>query len=426
MSTIAANTTTTGDALAWRSGAAADAAASPSGKPSPSTSVPPKSSNGPAVSVVLSDQAKARLKQLQSGLQAAQDLQAVQDLPVSLDAMVQKRTDAFAATLNKDFAALQIPLDDAISLRVDASGQITTDSPYKKTIAKYFEANPEAAKEFKAIASLNALRATQKALELYNEEQKAARNKDEQNAAFDRHATRSLAIQKLSGSFTLKGGKLSSAAMDYVIASDPRSARAAQAETVKAQTDRAASQVAAKNPANGPAKDSADDAGAEILRKYGNLPQAATWAAQARADNVGLLQSGFGDIGKWVDFARQMNAGQEVFLTPGRVPGDDESFQQAVNLTIANQVISFEHSGRTAEATALRSAFDGGTINVRKSSDVADLNLHYQTVHFADAGGGGTTGSWDLKPAGAVKAALDSGNAIVLGGGDRGAFYLTW
>lgn len=410
MSTIAANTTA--DASAWlRSGSAADAV-SPSKSAASDTSAAAKGGNDPAVSIVLSDQAKARLKQLQAGLQVAQDL------PVSLDAMVQKRTDAFAATLNKAFAALQIPLDDAISLQVDKSGRITTDSPYKKAIAKYFEDNPEAAKEFKAIASLNALRATQKALELYNEEQKAARNKDEQSAAFDRHATRSQAIQKLSGSFSLKQGKLSSAAMDYVIASDPRSDRAAQAEAVKAQADRAASKAAARS--------APDDPGAAILRKYGNLPLAETWAAQARADNIGLLQSGFGDIDKWVGFARQMQAGQEVFLSPGRVPSDDESFQQAVNLQIAGQVISLEDSGRTADAQALRSAFDGGTINIRKSTEVADLNLRYETVHFADAGGGGTTGSWDMRPTGAVKAALDGGNAIVFGAGDRGAFYLTW
>ncbi|WP_204323362.1 hypothetical protein, partial [Streptococcus pneumoniae] len=67
------------------------------------------------------DQAKARLKQLQAGLPISQDQSA------SLDAMVQKRTEAFAATLSKAFAALQIPLDDAISLQVDKSGQITTD-----------------------------------------------------------------------------------------------------------------------------------------------------------------------------------------------------------------------------------------------------------------------------------------------------------
>ncbi|WP_164236308.1 hypothetical protein, partial [Stenotrophomonas maltophilia] len=73
---------------------------------------------------------------------------------------------------------------------------------------------------------------------------------------------------------------------------------------------------------------------------------------------IGLLQSGFGDIDKWVGFAREMKAGQEVYLTPGRVPSDDESFQQAVNLQIAGQVISLEDSGRSADAQALRAAFN--------------------------------------------------------------------
>ncbi|WP_164236100.1 hypothetical protein, partial [Stenotrophomonas maltophilia] len=83
MSTIAANTTT-GDAPAWlRSGSAANPAA-PAGKSGANPSTAGGNAGDPAVSVVLSDQAKARLKQLQAGLPISQDQSA------SLDAMVQK------------------------------------------------------------------------------------------------------------------------------------------------------------------------------------------------------------------------------------------------------------------------------------------------------------------------------------------------
>jgi hypothetical protein len=156
------------------------------------------------------------------------------------------------------------------------------------------------------------------------------------------------------------------------------------------------------------------------------LPQSAKWAAQAKADNIGLMKAGLGDADKWIGIARQLNAGQQVQITPGRVPSDDESYQIAVNLALANQFISLENSGNSDAAQALKSAFNDGTLNIQKAETVPDLNMDYKVWHFADAGGGGSSSSMSLNPTGAIKAAIDNGRAMTGGGGDRGAFYYSW
>jgi putative NADH-flavin reductase len=166
--------------------------------------------------VDLSDQAKALLQQ------ATAEQTALLDLPASFDELVTKRTEDFAKKLVEAFTAENIPVDEAISLSIDSSGTIHADGPYKKRIEQYFKDNPEAAKEFKAVATLNALRATLEALRLYNEEKKAAATKEQQVAASDRYTMRSMYIFSLSGLLTLKDGKITSAAMDYAKSlSDP-------------------------------------------------------------------------------------------------------------------------------------------------------------------------------------------------------------
>ena len=172
-----------------------------------------------ATTVDLSEQAKALLQQ------ATIDPTTNLDLPASFDELVAKRTDDFAQSLVEAFTAEHIPLDDAISLRIDSSGNIIADGPYKKRIEKYFKDNPEAAKEFKTVATLNALRAAAEALRLYNEEKKSATSTEQKAAAWDRYTARSMHIQSLSGSLTLKDGQITSAAMDYATSlSDPSQA----------------------------------------------------------------------------------------------------------------------------------------------------------------------------------------------------------
>jgi hypothetical protein len=162
-----------------------------------------------ATLVDLSDEAQAQLQQAEA------DRTTLLDLPASFDELVAKRTEDFAKSLVEAFTAEDIPLDEAISLSIDSSGTIHADGPYKKRIEQYFKDNPEAAKEFKAVATLNALRATLEALRLFNEEKKSATTKEQQTQAWDRYTVRSLYIDSLSGLLTLKDGKITSAAMDY-------------------------------------------------------------------------------------------------------------------------------------------------------------------------------------------------------------------
>ena len=177
---------------------------------------------GPAARVELSASAKAALEK------AAADRQAVAAATRSLDEQVQARTDALAATLGTAFKREGIPLDEAIALRTDGLGGVVTDSPYKKKIEKIFRDDPELAQEFKSVASLKAMQAAQKSLELYENEKKGARNRDERDAAYGRYNGRLLDIQKLSGVMTLKDGALASAAEDYMatlsapMVTDPR------------------------------------------------------------------------------------------------------------------------------------------------------------------------------------------------------------
>lgn len=113
---------------------------------------------GPAASVTLSDAARAMLRAADAGKTAAS---AVTE---TFDERVQARTDALASRLSTAFAAEGIPIDDAIALRLDAGGRVVTDSPYKKKIEEIFQNDPDLAREFEDVATLNTMRAAQKAL----------------------------------------------------------------------------------------------------------------------------------------------------------------------------------------------------------------------------------------------------------------------
>lgn len=160
----------------------------------------------PAVALELSPHARALL----------QGQQILQALPKSFDELVTQKTTDLAKRLIDAFTAEHIPLDEAIALRVDRSGTIHAEGPYKERIEKYFKDNPEAAEEFKAVATLNALRASQEVLRLQNEELRSARTEEERDAARNRSMLRSMDIQSLYGSMTLKDGELTSAATRYV------------------------------------------------------------------------------------------------------------------------------------------------------------------------------------------------------------------
>jgi hypothetical protein len=168
------------------------------------------SSGAPADIVELSDHAKATIEKAQT------DRAATADLTLSFDEVLAKRTDDLTKTLTDAFAGLNVNLDDAVRLQVDKFGNVTTDGPWKKKIEQLFQDRPELAKELKTISSLNSLKATQKALDLYNDEKRSATGKKQQAEAWTRYNVRSINIQTLSGVMSLKDGKLRSAAADYI------------------------------------------------------------------------------------------------------------------------------------------------------------------------------------------------------------------
>jgi len=183
--------------------------------------MPAASASNSTTSVELSDQAEALLQKL------ADTQAAALRLPDSFDEMVVQKTSALAARLIKDFAHDNIPVDEAIAFTIDSSGTVHADGPYKKRIEQYLKDNPDVAKEFQTVATLNALRATEQALRLYLKETQAATTDKDKAAASDRYVVRSMSIQSLAGHLTLADGQLSSAAMEYVTALSPPRTQAA-------------------------------------------------------------------------------------------------------------------------------------------------------------------------------------------------------
>lgn len=183
------------------------------------TNTPKSSSSAPADVVELSGHAKATLEK------AKADQAATADLTLSFDEILAKRTDDLTKKLTDAFAADNVNLDDAVRLQVDKFGNVTTEGPWKKKIEKLFQDQPELAKELKAVAGLNSLKAAQTALDLYNKEKGSTASTRQQSRAWTQYNIRSMNIQTLSGVMTLKDGKLRSAAVDYIsLIADPAGA----------------------------------------------------------------------------------------------------------------------------------------------------------------------------------------------------------
>ncbi|MGO3930211.1 hypothetical protein [Rhodopseudomonas pseudopalustris] len=174
-----------------------------------------------ATVVTLSDRAKAVLDK------ANADKAAAADLTLSFDEILQKRSDALTSKLTKAFSGLNVNLDEAVRLQVDKFGNVTTEGPWKAKIEEFFAKNPDLAKELKAIAGLNALRAANTAVDLYNKEKGPTADSKQQQRAWTDYTIRSMNIQTLSGVMSLQDGKLRSAAADYIdTLADPTGAKA--------------------------------------------------------------------------------------------------------------------------------------------------------------------------------------------------------
>ncbi len=162
-------------------------------------------------SIDLSERAKRIIAQ-------ANDSQnVIADFQLSAQERFAKRVDAFAQKLSALFDKLSIPLSEKTVLNIDAYGEVKIDGAYKKKLEQYFKDNPEEAKELKTIAKLSALQATQKALDLYYQEKKAAKGDAKlEKAADERYGLRAAQIKELSGTLIFEDGKLHSAAIDYI------------------------------------------------------------------------------------------------------------------------------------------------------------------------------------------------------------------
>lgn len=218
--TAITNSTTAGNSAFLAS--QAQAGAIPSATASTTSQSATTAATGAVDTVTLSDRAKAILDK------AKADKAATEQLALSFDESLQKRTDALTAKLTDAFKKLNVNLDDAVRLQVDKFGNVTAEGPWKAKIEKYFADNPDVAKELKEIAGLNALKAANAALDLYNKEKgSSAPGSKQQQTAWSNYNARSMNIQTLSGVISLKDGQLRSAALDYIDSiADPTGAKA--------------------------------------------------------------------------------------------------------------------------------------------------------------------------------------------------------
>lgn len=130
--------------------------------------------------------------------------------------MVAAKTQAVATSLTAALQNAKIPTDEPIVLHVSASGRITTNSAYKERLDKFFQENPELEKQVKEVAALNSMLALNEAMRRFNAASKAAKDDDGRQRAQDTYTADCLRIHSLSGTMTLSGGQLTSAARDYM------------------------------------------------------------------------------------------------------------------------------------------------------------------------------------------------------------------
>lgn len=71
---------------------------------------------------------------------------------------------------------------------------------------------------------------------------------------------------------------------------------------------------------------------------------------------------------------------------------------------------------------AFRDAVAKGALKFHKASDVPGLNYHTTTTYS----GGGMSNRSVRNPTGAVKEALENGDALAFWSADRGNVYVTW
>jgi hypothetical protein len=111
--------------------------------------------------------------------------------------------------------------------------------------------------------------------------------------------------------------------------------------------------------------------------------------------------------------------------TWGETPVSDADFAAKYQDQIVWTANALDKHLPADRAQALRTALANGTLKFQSASDVADLNTQ-TSVAYAIGGGKGLSVAVSSHPTGAVKEAIDQGNAFVFWTADRGDVYVTW
>jgi len=136
------------------------------------------------------------------------------------------------------------------------------------------------------------------------------------------------------------------------------------------------------------------------------------------------------DLKNLEDIERRLKRGEQLRLD--RPTTEAERVVDGVASALASKVVRLENDGQVDKAQHLRDAMASGNVEIRRASDVPDLNLTRTVSFFADAGGGGSSTSMTSYPVGEVKEEFENDRSIIIGmkhldgKGDHGAFYINW
>ena len=103
----------------------------------------------------------------------------------------------------------------------------------------------------------------------------------------------------------------------------------------------------------------------------------------------------------------------------------DADFAVKYHDQIAWTASAFDRYLPPEKGQALRAALANGTLKFQAASDVAGLNTQ-TSVSYASGSGQGMSVATSSHPTGAIKDAVDQGDAFVLWTSDRGDVYVTW
>jgi hypothetical protein len=120
-------------------------------------------------------------------------------------------------------------------------------------------------------------------------------------------------------------------------------------------------------------------------------------------------------------------AGNDTDWTAGSKWGDAAISDAAFTDKYKDSLLGALEGLPPEKREALQAAINAGTLKVQQGSEVAGYNTRTAVTYNGGPGGGqGMSTSGYRAPTGAVKEAIDAGNAVALWTEDRGDVYVTW